>query len=105
MPLTNSSARRFAISVDREEVVDFVQSIGYFEEIFYDLGFEKVGAYRFRYKDEECALIANLESSTDGYEVWVTVQAPDNHAYRLREIAEAMNGFVLDNRHTANHTR
>ena len=90
--MQSDSVRKFAISVDPDEVVDFVESIGYFEEQFTTMGFEKVGTYRFRYKDEECTITINLESATDGYEVWVTVQAEDAHDYRIGEIAAAPTG-------------
>ena len=105
MSLTSSSIRKFAISVDPDEVVDFVQSISFFEEAFHGLGFEKIGTYKFRYKDEESTLTATLESGPDGYEVWMTVQAPNEHEYRIIEVAEALEGYILASNATGTHTR
>jgi len=102
--MPTAGVRKFAISVDPDEVVDFVQSIAYFEDLFASLGFEKAGTYRFRYKDEESTLTLTLESATDGYEVWATVQAADEHEYRIREIAEALDGHVLANASTGSYT-
>ena len=105
MSLTSSSIRKFAISVDPDEVVDFVQSIAFFEEAFSALGFEKIGTYKFRYKDEESTLTATLESGPDGYEVWMTVQAPNEHEYRIVEMAEALDGYIIGFSGTNRHTR
>ena len=71
--------RKFAISVDPEEVVDFEEELSYFEEVFSEIGFEQVGTYKFRYADRECTITGELRSSRDGYELWMLVQAPDEH--------------------------
>jgi hypothetical protein len=87
--------RKFAISIDPEEVVDFEEPLSYFEEIFPDLGFEQVGNYKFRYSDREATITGELVSSRDGYELWMLVQAPDEHEYRLAEIADAFGAYVV----------
>ena len=87
--------RRFAISIDPEEVVDFEESLSYFEDIFREIGFDPVGNYKFRYSDRECTITAELVSSRDGYELWCVVQAPDEHEYRLDEVAGASCGYVI----------
>lgn len=100
--------RKFAISVDPDEVVDFVEPLSYFEEIFGSFGFEKVSTYRHRFKDEECTITIELNSSTDGYEVWVTVQAQDDHEFRLSEIVESLDGYLVagfTGRITGSHLR
>ena len=87
--------RKFAISVDPEEVVDFEEELSYFEETFRQLGFEQIGTYKFRFADRECTITGELRSSRDGYELWMLVQAPDAHEYRLSEVAEAFGGHVV----------
>ena len=87
--------RRFAISIDPEEVVDFEEPLSYFEELFKDLGFEQVGTYKFRFSDRESTITAELVSSRDGYELWMVVQAPDEHEYRLQEVAEEFCAYVV----------
>ena len=87
--------RKFAISIDPDEVVDFEEDLPYFAEHFTRLGFEQIGAYRFRYLDRECTITTELKNTHDGFEVWAHVQAPDQHAYRLEEIANALCASVL----------
>lgn len=94
--MATASVRKFAISVDPEEVVDFAEKLDYFEEIFKDLGFEQNGTYAFRYNDQECMIKAELKPSADGYFLWMYVQAEDEHAYRLHEIAEAFEAHVVE---------
>lgn len=92
--------RKFAISVDPEEVVDFEDDLSYFEDVFKEIGFEQVGTYKFRYGDRECTITGELRPSRDGYELWMLVQAPDAHEYRLAEVAEAFCGYVVSGSQT-----
>ncbi|MDA3962864.1 MAG: hypothetical protein PF961_18935 [Planctomycetota bacterium] len=87
--------RKFAISIDPEEVVDFEEPLAYFEEVFAELHFEQVGNYKFRYADREATITGELSSSRDGYELWMLVQAPDEHEYRIAEVADAFAGHVI----------
>lgn len=87
--------RKFAISIDPDEVVDFEEGLGYYEAIFEEMMFDKVGTYRFRYKDEECTITIDLQAATDGFEIWAAVQASDAHEHRLKEIAEAFDAYVV----------
>jgi len=101
MPPT-ASVRKFALSVDPDEIVDFAEKLDYFQPIFTQLGFEQVGNYTFRYTDDECMIKAELQSSKEGYFVYLYVQALDEHAYRLNEIADAFTASVID-RSTIEH--
>jgi len=87
--------RKFAISIDPEEVVDFEEPLSYFEETFEELGFEQVGNYKFRFSDRESTLTGELVSSRDGFELWMLVQAPDEHEYRIGEVADAFAAYVV----------
>src|SRR5471032_1405450 len=90
------SVRKFAISVDPEEAVDFAEKLDFFEGIFKQLRFEPTGHYTFRYSDQECMIKAELQSSKDGYFLWMYVQAEDEHAYRLEEVAGAFGATVVE---------
>ncbi|MBA3686188.1 MAG: hypothetical protein H0W72_13255 [Planctomycetes bacterium] len=90
------SVRKFAISVDPDEVVDFAEKLDWFAAIFKQLGFEQIGHYTFRYSDEECMVKAELQSSKDGYFLWAYVQAQDEHSYRLQETADAFGASIID---------
>ena len=90
------SVRKFAISVDPDEVVDFAEKLDFFNSVFSDLGFEKTGHYTFRYSDAECMIKGELQNSRDGYYLWMYVQAEDEHEYRLKEIADAFEANVVD---------
>ena len=90
------SVRKFAISVDPDEVVDFAEKLAWFAGIFKELGFEQIGHYTFRYSDEECMIKAELQQSKDGYYLWAYVQAQDEHSYRLQEMAEAFTASIID---------
>ena len=94
--MTTVSVRKFAISVDADEVVDFAEKLDYFEGVFSELSFEQTGHYTWRYSDPECMVKAELLPSRDGYFLWAYVQAEDLHEYRLREIADAFNAVVVD---------
>lgn len=87
--------RKFAISVDPEEVVDFEEDLAYFDEVFTSIGFEQIGTYKYRYSDRECTITGELRGSRDGFELWMLVQAPDAHEYRLSEVAEAFAAYVV----------
>lgn len=101
MPPT-ASVRKFALSVDPDEIVDFAEKLDYFQPVFKQLGFEQVGNYTFRYTDDECMIKAELQSSKEGYFVYLYVQALDEHAYRLNEVADAFTASVID-RSTIEH--
>ena len=90
------SVRKFALSVDPDEIVDFAEKLDYFAPLFRELGFEPVGSYTFRYSDDECMIKAELQSSKDGYFVYLYVQALDEHSHRLQEIADAFGANVID---------
>ena len=94
--MATASVRRFAISIDPDEVVDFAEKLDFFNDTFAGLGFEKTGLYTFRYTDRECMIKGELQSSKDGYYLWMFVQAEDEHEYRLREVAEAFGACVVD---------
>src|SRR4051812_44906597 len=90
------SVRKFAISVDGDEVVDFAEKLDYFEGVFKQLGFDQTGPYTWRYSDPECMIKTELQPSKDGYFLWAYVQAEDLHEYRLREIAEGFSATIVD---------
>jgi hypothetical protein len=90
------SVRKFAISLDPVEVVDFTQPLDHFERVFADLGFERVGTYTWRHADGECMIKSELQRSKDGFFVWVMVQAMDEHVWRLQEIADAFDANVVE---------
>jgi hypothetical protein len=90
------TVRKFGISVDPEELVDFAEKIEYFQDAFEELGFEQAGTYTFRYSDDECMMKAELQRSKDGYYLWLYVQAVDEHQYRVKEIADEFNAFMVD---------
>lgn len=91
------TVRKFALSPDPDEVVDFTEGIDYFASALEDLGFKKTGTYVFRFSDNECMLKAELTPSKDGYYLWLYVQALDEHSYRLKEVAEAFGAHLVDN--------
>ena len=100
--MATASVRKFALSVDPDEIVDFAEKLDYFTPIFKELSFEQVGTYTFRYTDDECMIKAELQSSKDGYFVYLYVQALDEHTHRLMEVAEAFSASVID-RSTIEH--
>jgi hypothetical protein len=95
MSTNTGRVRKFAVSIDPDEVVDFEEPLSYFEETLTNIGLDQVSTYRFRFKDEECTITADLEQSTDGYEVWLTVQATDLHEYRVQDIVEAFDAYLV----------
>jgi hypothetical protein len=90
------TVRKFSISPDAGEPLDFTESVDYFVDIFRDLGFERSGTYTFRYSDLECMMKAELTPSKEGYFLWMYVQALDEHAYRLRQIVEAFGANLVE---------
>lgn len=94
--MATASVRKFALSVDPDEIVDFAERLDYFAPLFKELGFEPVGTYTFRYNDDECMIKADLQQSKDGYFVYLYVQAFDEHEFRLREIADSFAAHVID---------
>lgn len=90
------TVRKFAISIDPEEAIDFPQTVEWFAARLAPLGFEQVSTYTFRYTDSECVMKLELTESHDGYFAHLYVQAPDEHQYRAREVAEAFEAHVID---------
>lgn len=94
MPPT-SRVRKFAVSIDPDEVVDFEEPLSYYEKVFADIGLEQVSPYRWRLKDQECTITADVQQSADGYEVWLNVQAVDAHEHRVAEVAQAFDAYLV----------
>ena len=93
--MSTASVRKFVISVDPDEPLDFAEPLEYFEDALGGIGFEKVGTYVFRYNDQECMLKVQLTESSDGFYVHAYVQAPDEHLYRLEEVSAALAGYII----------
>ncbi len=93
--MATTSVRKFALSVDPDEVLDFDEDLQFFNKFFNKVGFEKVSNYTFRYNDQECMIKIDLKESQDGYFVSSYVQAEDEHIYRLQEIADSLGGYIL----------
>ena len=87
--------RKYGISLDPDELVDFSEKMEYFVEHFKELDFQQSGTYTFRYSDDECMMKADLQQTADGYNLWVYVQALDEHEYRVQEVAEVFGGYVI----------
>ncbi len=94
--MATTSVRKFNISVDPDEVLDFGEPLSYFDDMFGEIGFEKVSNYTFRYNDQECMIKVDLKESNDGYYVTSYVQAEDEHVYRLAEISDRLGGYIID---------
>ncbi len=93
--MATSSVRKFVISVDPDEALDFAEELSYFEETFLQSGLTKAGTYTFRYTDQETLIKIDLSESSDGYYVYAYVQAPGEHVYRLEEIADLLGGYII----------
>ena len=93
--MSTQPVRKFAVSIDPEEIIDFEEPLSYFEETFGILGFEQVSSYKFRYKDRECTINAELQSSRDGFELWVIVAAQDEHEFRISDVADMFGGYLI----------
>ncbi len=90
------SVRKFALSPTSGEVLDFTEDISYFDEHFLELGFEKTSTYTWRFADNECVIKGELARTKDGYNLWVYVQAHDEHRWRLTEIADAFGAHIVE---------
>ena len=90
------TVRKFAISPDPGEALDFTEGGDYFMNLFKELGFEQSGTYTYRYADSECMMKAELTPSKDGYFLWMYVQALDEHTFRLVEIADVFGAHVVE---------
>ena len=74
----------------------FEEPLSYYEKVFAEVGLEQVSPYRWRLKDQECTITADVQQSADGYEVWLNVQAVDAHrASAWREAAQAFDAYLL----------
>lgn len=93
--MSTASVRKFIISVDPDEALDFAEDLDYFESALTRLGLEKVGTYTFRYADQECMIKINLSESADGFFVYGYVQATSEHEYRLLQIADELGGCIM----------
>ena len=103
MPNT-STVRKFAISIDPDEAVDFAEHVDWFGKRLAPLGFKQAATYTFRYTDSECMMKVELKDSQDGYFVFLYVQAPDEHKFRAEAVANAFEAFVVDTSGTKRHT-
>ncbi|MFW5829805.1 MAG: hypothetical protein ACOCXA_06040 [Planctomycetota bacterium] len=93
--MATASVRKFMISVDPDEPLDFAEPLEFFDEALGGLGLEKVGSYVFRYSDQECMIKINLTESADGFYVYGYVQATCEHEYRLLQIADELGGCIM----------
>ncbi len=94
--MATATVRKFALSLDPQEIVDFTDDLEHFAGVFTELGFDRTGTYTWRFSDPECMLKGELARSKDGYYLFLYVQAQDEHQYRLLEIAEAFEANLLD---------
>ncbi len=77
--MSTASVRKFMISVDPEEPLDFAEDLDFFDQAFTGLGLEKIGTYTWRYTDQECMIKLTLTESSDGFYVHGYVQATCEH--------------------------
>jgi hypothetical protein len=98
------TVRKFAISLDPDEAVDFTESVDWFAGVLAKLRFERIGTYTFRFRDHECMMKVELSQSQDGYFCHLYVQAPDEHAFRAESVADAFEAHVIDTSGTRRHT-
>lgn len=96
IPMATSSVRKFNLSVDPDEVLDFGEELSYFDDKFKAIGFEKVSNYTFRYNDQECMIKVDLKESNDGFYVTSYVQAEDEHRFRLKEVSDGIGGYIVE---------
>ncbi len=101
---TTSSVRKFAISMDPAEAVDFAEPVDWFSKRLTPLGFKQSAIYTYRYTDAECMMKADLVDSQDGYFVYLYVQAPDEHKFRAEAVAQAFDAHVVDTSGTKRHS-
>ena len=98
------SVRKFLLSIDQHELVDFAQSLDDIGSQLAKLGMSHVGTYSWRFSDPECVIKTELSRSPDGFFISVFVQAMDRHEYRAKELAEAFNAHLLDGTKRPNAT-
>ncbi len=94
--MATATVRKFALSVDPDEIVDFTDDLDHFTKEFSQLGFAQTGTYTFRYSDDECMIKAELSRSKEGYYVYCYCQAMDEHHYRLAEVADHFDAHLVD---------
>ncbi len=99
-----STVRKFAISIDPTEAVDFAEPVDWFGERLSPLGFKQSATYTYRYTDAECMMKIDLVDSQDGYFVYLYVQAPDEHKFRAEAVASAFDAHVVDTSGTKRHS-
>jgi hypothetical protein len=102
--MATTTVRKFAISIDPEEAVDFAETVDWFGERLAPLGFKSSGTYRFSYLDGECMMKVELVDSHDGYFIYLYVQAADEHRFRAEEVAKAFDAHVVDTSGTKRFT-
>lgn len=90
------TVRKYALSVDPDDEVDFAEPVEWFWKRLSALGFEHSENYVFRYHDVECLMKFELVASRDGYFVFLYVQAQDEHRYRADEVASAFDAHLID---------
>jgi hypothetical protein len=91
-----NTVKLFTLSPAAEEALDFTEDLAWFEARFEEVGFTRASTYSWRWGDHECAIKAELERSPDGHFVKVYVTAPDEHAWRVEELAETLAAHVLE---------
>ena len=99
-----TTVRKFAISIDPDEAVDFAEHVDWFADRLKPLGFKQAATYTFRYTDPECMMKVELKDSQDGYFVFLYVQAPDEHKFRAEAVANAFDAHVVDTAGTKRHS-
>ena len=87
--------RKFALSLSDDELLGFSEGLEYFVSELTALGFDRQDTYRFRYQDRECVITAELTGDEDDTVVWLIVQAAELHLFRVEEIANSLNAFIL----------
>ena len=90
------TVRKFVISIDATEAIDFPEQLDWFATRLLQLGFELNQTYQYRYADPECMMKVELVASQDGYFVYLYVQAADEHAYRAKSVADTFEAHAVD---------
>lgn len=90
------TVRKFVISIDPTEAIDFQEPLGWFTNRLVPLGFKQGQTYGYRYFDAECLMKVELVDSQDGYFVYLYVQAADEHAFRAASVAEAFDAHAVE---------
>jgi hypothetical protein len=94
--MATTTVRKFGLSIDPDETVDFAEDVDWFKARLTQIGFEHNSTYTFRYRDAECMMKIELKESQDGYFAYLYVQANDEHLFRAKEVAEALEAYVVD---------